>query len=251
MSTMITVSNQEIIHQIKLACQIPLVVEEVIHHKIIVSTAEKLGIQAHSEELQQAADNFRMTNQLWHASDTWSWLQKHGLSLDEFEELIHIRVLSSKVAQYLLGDQVESFFVEHQLNYAQVVMYEVILDDEDLARELFYAIQEDDMSFHEVAQQYIQDTELRRIGGYRGRSRRLDLKPEISAAVFAATPPQLLKPIVTSKGIHLIFVEELIQPELTEALRQKILSDLFSDWLKKQTKQMEIVMQFHLESAEL
>ncbi|MEQ9355725.1 MAG: peptidylprolyl isomerase [Coleofasciculus chthonoplastes F2-STO-03] len=43
---------------------------------------------------------------------------------------------------------------------------------------------------------------------------RKELKPEISAAVFAATPPQVLKPIVTSKGVHLIFVEEIIQPEL-------------------------------------
>jgi parvulin-like peptidyl-prolyl isomerase len=68
------------------------------------------------------------------------------------------------------------------------------------------------MSFHEVAYQYIQDTSLRRSRGYRGIVRRKDLKPEISAAVFAAKPPQLLKPIVTSSGVHLILVEEIIQP---------------------------------------
>ena len=53
-------------------------------------------------------------------------------------------------------------------------MYEVVLDDFDLAMELFYALVEGEMSFHEIAHQYIQDTELRRKGGYRGILKRAD-----------------------------------------------------------------------------
>ncbi|MUG94312.1 peptidylprolyl isomerase [Scytonema sp. UIC 10036] len=245
MSGIITVSFEEIIHQIKLDCQIPSKIEDVVYRQIIISKAEEIGIQVEPKDLQQAADNFRQINQLWNASDTWLWLQKHGLSLDEFEELVRIRLLFSKLAQHLFANKVESFFIENQLNYAQIVMYEVVLDDEDLATELFYAIQEGDMNFHEVAHQYIQDPELRRCGGYLGRLSRKDLKPEISSAVFAATPPQLLQPIVTSKGIHLILVEELIQPELTESLRQNILSNLFLEWLKKEAKQANVVTQLH------
>ncbi|GEA28334.1 chaperone SurA [Microcystis aeruginosa NIES-4325] len=67
------------------------------------------------------------------------------------------------------------------------------------------------MSFYDVTHKYIQDKELRRQGGYLGVQRRQDLKPEISAAVFATKPPQLLKPIVKAKGISLILVEEIIQ----------------------------------------
>ena len=63
---------------------------------------------------------------------------------------------------------------------------------------------------------------------------RKDLKPEISAAVFAAKPPQVIKPIVTSKGVHLILVEEIIQPELDNKLASQIISDLFAEWVKEQ-----------------
>ncbi len=66
---------------------------------------------------------------------------------------------------------------------------------------------------------------------------RADLRPEISAAVFAASPPQIVKPILTSIGAHLILVEELIEPQLDEMLCLKILSDLFSEWLKQQLEQ--------------
>jgi parvulin-like peptidyl-prolyl isomerase len=76
--------------------------------------------------------------------------------------------------------------------------------------------------------------------------RRKELKPEISAAVFAAKPPQILKPIVTSSGVNLILVEEIIQPELDNKLRYQILSDLFAGWLKQQIEQLEVVSRLEL-----
>jgi parvulin-like peptidyl-prolyl isomerase len=239
MSQAITITSENILHQVKLSCKIPSVIEEIVTRKIIASAAAEAGIKAETEELQKAADNTRLLGKLKTADDTWAWLQKHGLSLDDFEEVIYNNVISGKLAQHLFADKVKPFFVEHQLDYAGVVMYEVVLDDEDLAIELFYGIQEGEMSFYEVAHQYIQDTELRRKGGYQGIVRRKELKPEISPAVFAAKPPQVLKPIVTSSGVNLILVEEIIQPELDDKLRSQIMSDLFSEWLKQQTEQIE------------
>ena len=109
-----------------------------------------------------------------------------------------------------------------------------------MARELFYALREGEISFFEAAYQYIADTELRRIGGYKGFLYRKDLKPKISAAVFAANPHQILKPIITAEGVHLIRVEEIIQPQLDEMLRQQLLADLFGDWLKQQVGKFRV-----------
>jgi parvulin-like peptidyl-prolyl isomerase len=84
--------------------------------------------------------------------------------------------------------------------------------------------------------------------GYQGIRRRADFRPEIAASVFAATPPQILKPIVTPKGVHLIWVEEIIHPKLDEQMRAKIQQDLFAGWLKQQTEQLEIVIQIDASS---
>jgi hypothetical protein len=78
------------------------------------------------------------------------------------------------------------------------------------------------MSFYDVTDKYIQDKGLHRKGGYRGILSRKDLKSEISVAVFAATPPEVLKPIVKAKGISLILLEEIIQPELDDKYLSKI-----------------------------
>ncbi|MDJ0675831.1 MAG: peptidylprolyl isomerase [Calothrix sp. MO_167.B42] len=248
MSQSITITREDIFQQVKLSCQIPSIIEGIMTRRIITLAAQEAGIKVEAEELQTAADNIRLINQLHNADDTWAWLEKHSLSLDDFEDIVYTTIISEKLAQYLFADTIEPYFYENQLDYAGVVMYEVVLDNEDLAIELFYGMQEGETSFHEIARQYIQDTELRRIGGYRGIVSRREIKPEISAAVFAANPPQILKPIVTSRGVHLILVEEIIQPQLDDTLRSQILANLFENWVKQQVEEAEIVM--HLEQSQ-
>lgn len=239
MSSLITINHQDLIQQVKLSGKMSEVIEGVISRKVITDMATELGIKNTPDELQKMADDFRLSHQLHNAKETWEWLSKQGLSLDDFEMLINHSLLMAKLGQHLFQDKIETYFIEHQLDYRGVVMYEVILDNEDMAIELYYAIQDEEISFYEVAHQYIQDPELRRKGGYQGVLYRKDLKPEISAAVFASQPPELLKPIVISKEVHLILVEEIIQPQLTEELAFQIGVDLFNAWLKEKIQAIE------------
>ena len=239
MSNKLDISPEKIVEQIKLSCQLPSVIQGIISRQIVLQASAEFGIEVEAKELQQAADTMRLANKLHKIEDTWSWLERHGLNVEEFEELVRYQVLSTKLAEYLFADKIESFFIGNQLDFTQAAIYEVFLNDEDLAIELYYAISEGEISFPEVAHQYIQDVEKRRIGGYLGLVNRKQLKPEISAAVFSANPPTLLKPIVTARGVRLIFVEEIIQPELDERLRQKIMADSFASWIKQQIAQIE------------
>ncbi|PPJ62593.1 peptidylprolyl isomerase [Cuspidothrix issatschenkoi] len=241
MSDILKISHQDIIEHLKISCQIPSLLEAIATQKIITETAERENIKIEIAELQQAADNLRLANNLIKAEETWQWLQKHYLSLDNFEEIAHLNILSAKLAHHLFADKVESFFYAHQLDYSGAVIYEVILDDEDLALEIFYTLQEGEISFQQIARQYIQSPEIRRAGGYQGVRKRSDFRPEIAAAIFAANPPQLIKPIITPKGVHIIIVEEIIQPELNEQMRVTILGNLFTNWLKEEVNKLEVV----------
>ncbi|MBW4610465.1 MAG: peptidylprolyl isomerase [Hassallia sp. WJT32-NPBG1] len=243
MSTLLTISPKDIIHTIKLSCHLPDLVEVIATQKIIADTALEAGITVTEEELQQEGDRLRFAKKLVKAADTLAWLKKHHLSVDDFEELVHNDLLSKKLANHLFADKVEPFFYQNKLDYVAAVTYEIIFDDRDVALELFYAVQEGEASFQEIAREYIINPEIRRAGGYQGIRRRAEFRPEIAAAVFGATPPEVLKPIATPKGVYLIWVEEIIQPELDEELRQKIITELFSDWLKQHIDKMEIITQ--------
>ncbi|AFY55909.1 parvulin-like peptidyl-prolyl isomerase [Rivularia sp. PCC 7116] len=243
MSKALHISATEVIHNLKISCQIPDVIEAIAKRNVILDAAAEAGIVVEDEELQQEGDRLRFAKKLVKATETWAWLKKHHLTLDNFEELAFNSVLSQKLAHHLFDSKVEPLFYQNQLDYIAAVTYEVILDDWDLALELFFAVQELEVTFQEIAREYISDPDLRRAGGFKGIQQRTDFRPEVAAAVFAASPPGIIKPVTTPKGIHLIWVEEIIQPKLDEQLHEKIVMELFDIWLQQQTDQMEISTQ--------
>lgn len=241
MSQTITITEKDIFQEVKLTCQIPTLVESITKRIVVANAAAAAKITITTEELQKAADDVRLSSKLNDAEETFAWLKSNYLSVDDFEEMIHNTVISGKMAQHLFAEQVEPYFYENQLDYASAVIYEIILEDEELAMELFYEIEEESSSFFDIAYQYIQDQELKRKCGYLGTVKRKEMKPEISAKVFSSNSPRLLKPIITSKGVHLIKVEEVIQSELTKKLRYQIVLDMYTEWLNKEMVKAQVV----------
>ncbi|MCY7337852.1 MAG: peptidylprolyl isomerase [Chamaesiphon sp.] len=225
------IRDRDLIYETKIAGKIPELIQRILRRKVISRQVQEAGINPTIAELQAAADKFRIVNQLESAEATQKWLQDRFLSIDDFEDMITQDLISNKLAQHLFGDRVEQMFAQNLLDYSGAIIYEVILEDRNLAMEIFYSLQEGDLSFADVAHQYISVPELRRRGGYIGRVSRKQLRAEISAAVFAAKPPQLIEPIVTAVGVHLIQVEEIIEPQLDERLHQQILTEMFDRWL--------------------
>lgn len=248
MSQEIKVAHTDLLHQAKLDCQIPTLIQGIARRKILATAVAEAGITVETAELQQAADQLRLMNQLKSAEETWIWLQTYELSIDDFEEIVRTKLLVEKLANHLFEEKVEAYFFEHQLDYMGAVIYEIILEDEELAIELFYAIQEKEVSFFDVARQYIQDPEEYRVAGYRGVVNRQDLQPEISTTVFSANPPQVLRPVITARGVLLIFVEEIIQPILNQKLQTQILSNLFESWVKREIEGTTIIKQLEMSS---
>ena len=237
----IIVNGNDILHHIKCTCKIPDLVEEVAKIKIIIDKAEDLKIKIDRSDMQKTADIFRVMNGMKTAKDTWLWLEKHCLSLDDFEETVAVNLTSGQLANHLFEDKVEKHFVENILNYYGVIMHEIVFDDEDLAMDYFSSIKEGKVSFFEVAYKHIKDLDLRRKCGFRGLLNRKQLKPEVSASVFSVDFPCLLKPIKTNLGFHLIFVEEIIKPALDNKLKAFIISELFLNWLDKELENVDVL----------
>jgi hypothetical protein len=219
---------EELLREIKLSLQLPQLTESIRMHKIIAEAAEENGIKPDVAALQEAADQIRVSHNLKSAAETYAWLEQYNLMMDDFEELALRSCLRSQLAEHLFADKIEPYFVQHKLDYMSAVLYEVTFDDEDLAMEVYYALQAGETTFPQVAHRYIQETELRRRGGYLGELRRSQLKPEVAAVVFSTSPPQILKPILSRQGICIIFVEAINHPLLNERLRREI-SEIYLD----------------------
>jgi parvulin-like peptidyl-prolyl isomerase len=230
---MTEITSQDLLHQLKITGKIPELIHGILQRQVLETAAQELKLEISEEELQTGADQFRAANRLETIPATQRWLADRLLSIDDFEQLVTTNLLAPKVAFCLFADKVAPYFHQNTLDYAAAIIYEIILTDKNLAIELFYAIQEGDMSFGDAARTYGQDLEIQRLGGYLGSVSRKKMSPAVSAAVFAAQPPQILKPIEVGQQIHLILVEEVIRPQLTPQLQDQIMWQLFQEWLQE------------------
>jgi hypothetical protein len=241
MSRSITITQNDISQYIKCSYKLPEFSKEIAKRKIIAEKAVDLGVEVSNEELQKTADLVRVINNVTQAHDTWQWLKSHGMSLDDFEEVVFATLISGKLAKCLFEDKAEKVFVESKLSYTHAVFYEIIFDNKALAMEYFYSIQEKEVSFFEVAYQNIKNEELRRMCGFKGLLTRKQLKPEISSLIFASSPPCLLQPVTTNQGVHLMFVENIIEPVFDDKAKAMIIAELFDRWLDDEFEQISLI----------
>nr|WP_254175184.1 peptidylprolyl isomerase [Planktothrix pseudagardhii] len=223
--------NEEIISFLKRNLEFKEVYQKILSQKVINQVAEERGIIVTAEEIQNQANQQRYAKRLEKAADTLAWLADQMITSDDWEAGIREHLLAQKLAESLFTKDVEKYFIQNRLNFEQVSLYQIIVPYERLARELFYQIEEEEISFYHAAHLYDIEPGRRERCGYEGQLYRWGLKADFAAIVFAATPGEILSPVKTDQGYHLILVEEFIQAELTIERTQEIIQKLFKDWL--------------------
>ncbi|OKH21206.1 peptidylprolyl isomerase [Hydrococcus rivularis NIES-593] len=233
---MITFSNlsiepEEIVDFLKREVLYKEVCQKIIYQKIIAQAAIERGITVTAEEIQAEADNMRWANRLKKPSDTIIWLTEQMITVDDWEAGIHDRLLAQKLAEFLFAKKVDKFFAQNRSIFDQFVLYQIVVPYEQVAREILYHIDEEEISFYEAAHLYDIDERRRYLCGYEGKHSLGSLPLEIATVVFRAPVGEVLGPIQTEQGYHLLMVEGYVPDEFTPERRQDILELLFKDWL--------------------
>jgi parvulin-like peptidyl-prolyl isomerase len=227
----LVVKPEEIVNFLKSEMNFKQVCQKVLFQKVICQVAQKRGIIVTTEEIEAEANRQRREKHLEKATDTLSWLTDELISSDDWEVGIRNHLLSQKLAQTLFAKEVESFFLQNRQSFEQVIFYQIILDSQKLAQELYYQIEEGEISFYEAAHLYDIDVNRRQKCGYEGKVYRCSIEADIAAIVFTTIRSQLIEPVKTHRGYHLLMVEEFIPAELSPEKYQEILNNMFQQWL--------------------
>jgi parvulin-like peptidyl-prolyl isomerase len=227
----ISIEPSEIISFLKQELQFKEVWQKVLHYKVIGQAAKEREMSVTPEEIQAEAERLRREKRLEKASETLAWLEDQMISSQDWEAGISDRLLEKKLAESIFAKEVEKFYAQNKLQFNQVLLYQIIVPYEKLAQELFYQIEEGEISFYQAAHLYDIDEDRRQKCGFEGKLYRWNLRPDIAATVFGAPIGQLINPIKTSQGYHLLRVEEFIAAELTPERYQEILDRMFKEWL--------------------
>jgi parvulin-like peptidyl-prolyl isomerase len=237
----IVIEQEEIVDFLKTEIEFKEVYQKILFQKVIHRTAYEKGIIITAEEIEAEADRQRREKRLERATDTLAWLADQLVSLQDWEAGIRNHLLAQKLAETLFAKEVERFFIQNRLEFEQIILYQMTVYEEKLAQELYYQIEEGEISFYDAAHLYDLDEKRRYQCGYEGKIYRFALQPNIAAILFSTPPKQLIGPIKTELGYHLFIVEELIPAELTAQRYQEILNNMFRQWL---AVEVEFILQF-------
>jgi parvulin-like peptidyl-prolyl isomerase len=226
-----TPEPDEIVQFLKQTVQYQQVCRSILSQRIIQKTAQERDVTVSPEDIQREADEFRRKNRLERANDTLAWLNDQQIGPEDWETGIGDRLLSQKLMEAMFGPEIERSFAENRLSFDRVSFYQIVIADDKLAQEVFYQIEEEEISFYEAARLYDVDEQRRYRCGYEGLVYRWALKAEIAPVVFAASPGQVTAPVRTEHGHHLLMVDQFIPAELSSELRQELLNRLFQEWL--------------------
>jgi putative peptide maturation system protein len=224
----------EFLQSLKVSGNLSALLGPVVEGKLIASAAKKEGVSVKDDELQQAADDFRRGAGLHKAAETQRWLKQSRLTAADLESSLENVLLRQKLEEKLTQGRVEEHFARNRAQYDQAQLTHLVVAKEGLANELLSQIQEEGIEIADLALKHSLDQGTRRAGGYLGLVSRGDLRPAVASAVFSAQPGDVIGPLKTDRGYHLIKVEAIHRAELNQATAAAIRQELFSSWLQEQ-----------------
>jgi parvulin-like peptidyl-prolyl isomerase len=236
---MVSVSNlviepEEIVDFLKREIRLQEVCKKILFQRIISKAAQEREVAVTPEEIQAEADRQRYERRLESSASTLAWLSEQLITPEDWEAGILDRLLADKFAKSLFAKEAEKYFAEHRLDFEQILLYRITVPYEQLAQELFYQIEESEISFYEAAHLYDVDERRRKQCGYEGILYRWSLKPELAAIVFGQRLGEVIGPLKTEQGYDLLMVEEILTAELTPKTHEEIIDRLFQAWLESE-----------------
>jgi parvulin-like peptidyl-prolyl isomerase len=227
----IVIESEEVVSFLKREMKLKEVYNSILSQRAIAHAAEERELTVSNDEIQAKADKQRRELHLERAADTVAWLNEQMATPEEWETGIRDRLLAEKLASDMFGKEVEKFFIQNRSEFEQIILYQMIVASDKLAQELYFQIEENEVSFYAAAHEYDIDENRRQKCGYEGKVYRWALEPNIASIVFNTFPQQLIGPFRTEQGYHLFWIEELIPAELTPQRYQEILNHMFKQWL--------------------
>ncbi|HVE11305.1 MAG TPA: peptidylprolyl isomerase [Paraburkholderia sp.] len=227
------VDDAEFIRLLKLTGQFESLIEQLVRDKLTVHAARKQGVDISAEEIQQRADQFRRVRGLHRAADTNQYLDKLGVTLDQFETFITDGLYQEKMLDQVANDgAVLEYFSLNSPKFDAIEVSHILLDSEGKAKEMISYLHDDPDSFAEMAREHsIADT--RAAGGVIGKVLRGSLKADIEAKIFNAAVGDLLGPFPsTDRSCFEIFAVTAKYPAaLDDDVAAEIKRLLREEWL--------------------
>jgi hypothetical protein len=200
--------------------------------ELILTMCDELGITASDEEWQATGDAFRREHQLFGNLETLTWLEQQRIQAEEWSQGMRVVLLEKKLKECLFSVSVDRAYMANRDNYRRVALSQILVVDLAIAQKIVYALQQECASFCALALEHSHSKQCAENGGFLGIRYLIEIHPEIATHVAHAQEGEVIGPIKTKLGYHVLRVEKWFSSELNKSAREKIMDVLFQIWLR-------------------
>lgn len=227
-------SDAEIVAYLRQSHQIAEIATQAETEALSLRLCEQFGITVSDEEWQATGDAFRLEHKLLGVTETQAWLDQQRISVEDWSQGIKTTLLVKKLKEQLFGLTVDSHYMANREDYQRVALSQILVLDLTEALKIARSLRDHQASFCALALAHSKGKQSQENGGFVGVRFISELAPEIAQAVADAKEGEILGPIHTKLGYHVLRIEKWFPTELNEAVREQILHSLFQVWLHQQ-----------------
>ena len=235
MSVVLEVDNQvytaeDLVPLLSQYQMLPKLAQEILIDRAIAN------VECTEEENTQTYNQFCQQNQFTSDEQVQDWLDKQGMTRKQLQNLITKRLRLEKYKQDNWGDRVDAHFIKRKSQLDRVVYSLIRVAKPEVAQELYFRIKDDENTFSALAMEYSQGTEAQ-TGGLIGPVEINAPHPKIAQILTTCQPGQLIPPTRVGEWIVIVRLENYLSAKLDPPMRQRMLDELFNQWINEAIKQ--------------
>jgi len=206
------------------------IMDRMVNACLIREELARHPVELGDDELQAGMDGLRRAKKLYTAEAVEQWMQQRGLTHEQLERLVVGNLTCIELRKRVADGRVASYFEAHhaELDTAHVARLEC--PDEATARHLHATLAAGDQDFFAVAQQQFLAGRAEERALF-ATLRRRSGPVELTSAVFAATPGDILGPFRVGAAYLVVRLLSLSPARQDEPTRAAIEEALFDEWL--------------------
>jgi len=209
---------------------LPKLAQEILIDRAIAN------VECTEEENTLTYSQFCQQNQFTSDEQVAGWLEKQGMTREQLQNLITKRLRLEKYKLDTWDEQVDAHFIKRKSQLDRVVYSLIRVEKPEVAQELYFRIKDDQNTLSALAMDYSKGTEAQ-TGGLIGPVEINAPHPKIAQILATCQPGQLIPPTRVGEWIVIIRLENYLSAKLDPPMRQRMLDELFNQWINEATKQ--------------
>jgi parvulin-like peptidyl-prolyl isomerase len=230
------------------------ILNQLVQTELLRQGAEELGVEADDEAISQQREQLEQQLQS-QGQDLQTVMEQQGFSEEQLQRELEAAALQEAVVAELTSDEevtdedVAQYYEDNPGEFETAQARHILVDSEEQARNVLNRIESGE-DFAAVAKEVSTDDRTAEEGGDLGEVTRSELQrqPALAKAIFEeGEPGELVGPVETQQGWHVIEVQERSKSELGEVegqIRSQLVSEAedtaLRDWLQQQAQDAEV-----------